>query len=233
MSRARSIHFNGEKHWFDTSINGAPAKPNHLELLAAVENIEIDDLLDEGLNQGEVIDRLRCSLGQGGTIVIPAEIVERQRQRREQAQTNRICRAHPGNEGCEGRITRHHFVTKWLMLELENYDSYSRRDKCTIPLCVGFHRDLHMRNSNTDKSIVRYLNDEDRQWAHKMLSELEEQHPKIIKLMRKGDPAVSYEAQLIRDYDAGLFDPSAQVDDSIISMDGNQGLDDWVIHFAK
>jgi hypothetical protein len=79
MSRARSIHFNGEKHWFDTSINGAPAKPNHLELLAAVENIEIDDLLDEGLNQGEVIDRLRCSLGQGGTIVIPAEIVERQR----------------------------------------------------------------------------------------------------------------------------------------------------------
>jgi hypothetical protein len=44
---------------------------------------------------------------------------------------------------------------------------------------------------------------------------------------------VSYEAQLIRDSDAGLFDPSAQVDDSIISMDGNQGLDDWVIHFAK
>lgn len=208
MSRARSINHDGETFWFDTSVNGTPAKPNQLELLAAVENIDLDDLLDEGLNQGEVIDRLRCALGQGGTVVIPAEIVERQRKRRENAQTQRICRAHPGNEECEGRITRHHFVTKWLMLELDNYNAYSRRDKCTIPLCVGFHRDLHMRRSDTDKSIVEYLTDEDKYWANKMLNELEEQHPKIMKLLRKGDPAVSYEAQLIRDYDAGKFDPS-------------------------
>ena len=201
MSRARSINHDGEIFWFDTNVNGAPAKPNQLELLAAVENIEIDDLLDEGLNQGAVIERLRIGLDQG---VIPVEVVERQRARREAAQTQRVCRAHPGNEGCEGRITRHHFVTKWLMKELENYQSYARRDRCTIPLCVGFHRDLHMRNTS-DKSIVEYMTDEERHFAHKMLSELEEQHPKIIALARAGDPEVSYEARLIRDYDEGKF----------------------------
>lgn len=201
MSRARSINHDGEIFWFDTNINGAPARPNQLELLAAVENIDLDDLLDEGLNQGAVIERLRIGLDQG---VIPAEVLERHRFRREQAQSQRFCRAHPGNQGCEGRITRHHFVTRWLMKELENYNSYSRRDKCTIPLCVGFHRDLHMRQSN-DKSIIPYLNDEERAFAHKMLSELEEQHPKIIGLARAGDPELSYEARLIRDYDEGKF----------------------------
>lgn len=202
MSRARSINHDGEIFWFDTSINGAPAKPNQLELLAAVENIDIDDLLDEGLNQGAVIERLRIGLDQG---VIPPEVLERQRIRREQAQSQRICRAHPGNDQCEGKITRHHFVTKWLMKELENYNAYSRRDKCTIPLCVGFHRDLHMRQAS-NKSVAHLLNDEDRYWAHKMLSELEEQHPKIIRLLRGGDSVISYEAQLIYDYDHGLFD---------------------------
>lgn len=213
MSRARSINHNGEEHWFDTSINGAPARPNQLELLAAVQNIDLDDLLDEGLNQGEVIDQLRCALGQGGTIVIPESILERQRLRREQAQSQRICRAHPNNEECEGRITRHHFVTKWLMKELENYNSYSRRDKCTIPLCVGFHRDLHMRQAG-DKSIIQYLTDEDKFWAQKMLEELEEQHPKIIRLIRRGDPEISYEARLIRDYDEGKFEVGADLTNS-------------------
>lgn len=201
MSRARSINHNGEIHWFDTSTNGAPAKVEKLELLAAVENIDLDDLLDEGLNQGDVITRLREGLGQGA---VPAEILERARARREQAQAGRFCRAHPDNEDCEGRITRHHFVTKWLMKELENYNSYARRDRCTIPLCVGFHRDLHMRRAD-DKSIVKYLTDEERHFAHKMLSELEAQHPKIIGLARAGDPEVSYEARLIRDYDEGKF----------------------------
>lgn len=201
MSRARSINHDGETIWFDTSVNGAPAKPMQLELLAAVENIEIDDLLDEGLNQGAVIERLRIGLDQG---VIPVEVVERQRARREAAQSQRVCRAHPGNEGCEGRITRHHFVTKWLMKELENYQSYARRDRCTIPLCVGFHRDLHMRNTS-NKSIVEYMTDEERHFAHKMLSELEEQHPKIMNLLRGGDFMISYEAQLVWDYDHGLF----------------------------
>lgn len=206
MSRARSINHNGEEFWFDTSINGAPAKPTQLELLAAVENIDLDDLLDEGLNQGAVIERLRLGLNQGAEpgFVIPAEIVERHRARREAAQTQRVCRAHPNNEQCEGRITRHHFVTKWLMKELENYQSYARRDRCTIPLCVGFHRDLHMRQAD-NKSIIEYLTDEERHFAHKMLSELEEQHPKIIGLARAGDPEVSYEARLVRDYDEGKF----------------------------
>jgi len=60
----------------------------------------------------------------------------------------------------------------------------------------------------SNKSIVHLLNDEDRYWAHKMLTELEEQHPKIMKLIRKGDPEISYEARLIRDFDEGKFDPS-------------------------
>jgi hypothetical protein len=202
MSRARSINYNGSTHWFDTEKNSRPAKVEHLEVLATVEDLEADDLLDEGLNQGQVIERLRKSLGQG---VIPAHILEKHRKRREAAQQERICRicSTEGRE-CEGKITRHHFVTRWLMKELENYESYARRDRCTIPVCMGAHRDLHMRNDG-DKSIIRYLTDEERHFAHKMLSELEEQHPKIISLARAGDPEVSYEARLIRDYDEGKF----------------------------
>lgn len=210
MSRARSINHNGERHWFDTHANSMPAKTAHLELLAAVENIDIDDLLDEGLNQGAVIQRLREGLDQG---VIPAEVLERQRARREQAQSQRVCRIHTEWASCEGRITRHHFIPKMLMRELENYEAYARRDRCTIPICMGFHRDLHMRNSDEDKSIVDYLTDDERQFAQKMLSELEEQHPKIIKLLRSGDPTVSYEARLIRDYDEGNFARGALVEE--------------------
>jgi hypothetical protein len=211
MSRARSINHNGITHWFDTHRNSAPANIDKLELLAAVENIEIDDLLDEGLNQGAVIERLRKGLDQG---VIPAEVLERQRARRAEAGQQRICRIHGENEECEGRITRHHFISKWLMKELENYNSYARRDRCTIPICMGFHRDLHMRQAN-GKSIVEYLNDEERAFAHKMIEELEEQHPKIIKLLRKGDPEVSYEARLIRDYDEGKFSHLTSAEKSV------------------
>jgi hypothetical protein len=201
MSRARSINLDGEIFWFDTHKDSLPASVEKLELLAAVENIDPDDLLDEGLNQGAVILRLRKSLGQG---VIPVEVLERQRARKEAAGQQKICRVHGDTDKCEGRITRHHFISRWLMKELENYQSYARRDKCTIPICMGFHRDLHMRQAN-GKSIVEYLNNEERAFAEKMLSEFEEQHPKIIKLLRKGDPEVSYEARLIRDYDEGKF----------------------------
>lgn len=202
MSRARSITYNGERHWFDTHTNGRPAKVEHLELLAAVENIGEDDLLDEGLNQGEVIERLRKHLGQG---VIPAHVLDEHRRRRELAQYDRVCRiCSADGKRCDGKITRHHFVTRWLMKELENYEAYARRDRCTIPVCMGAHRDLHMRTDG-DKSIVEYLTNEERHFAHKMLGELEEQHPKIIALARAGDPEVSYEARLIRDYDEGKF----------------------------
>jgi len=213
MSRARSITFNGERHWFDTHKDSLPASVEKLELLAAVENIEPDDLLDEGLNQGAVIRRLREGLGQG---VIPPEVLERQRERRAQAQTERVCRVHPNGEECDGRITRHHFVSRWLMKELDNYESYARRDKCTIPICMGYHRDLHMRLAN-GKSIVEYLNDEERAFAEKMISELEEQHPKIIKLLRSGDPEVNYEARLIRDYDEGKFSHLTSSEKSVYS----------------
>lgn len=201
MSRARSIEHNGNTHWFDVHKNSGPARTKDLELLAAVENIDPDDLLDEGLNQGEVITRLRIGLDQG---VIPEGVLERQRERREHEQSSRVCRVHPGNENCDGRITRHHFISKWVMKELENYEAYARRDRCTIPICMGYHRDLHLRQAN-DKSVVDYMTTEECAFAEKMLSELEEQHPKIIKLFRKGDPSVSYEARLIRDYDEGKF----------------------------
>lgn len=221
MSRARSINFNGTSHWYDTSVNARSAKVKDLELLAAAENIEIDDLLDEGLNQGQIIQRLRAVLGQGE---IPGHVLENQRRRREQAEQERVCRmcSADGVE-CEGKITRHHFVTKWLMKELDNYESYSRRDRCTIPVCMGRHRDLHMRIEN-DKSIAEYLTDEERHFAHKMLGELEEQHPKIIGLARGGDPEVNYEARLIRDYDEGKFAAESLTNSSESVYSGNDAV---------
>lgn len=219
MSRARSIiDSDGTRHWFDTKADSRAASVKHLELLAAVESIEIDDLLDEGLNQGQIITRLRAGLGQGE---VPAHVIENQRKRREQAAQERVCRMCDADGiECEGKITRHHFVTRWLMRELENYESYARRDKCTIPVCMGRHRDLHMRVDN-DKSIVEYLTDEERHFAHKMLSELEEQHPKIIGLARGGDPEVNYEARLIRDYDEGRFAVESLTNSSESVYSGN------------
>lgn len=202
MSRARSIEYGDEQHWFDTSANGSAARTRDLELLAAVENLDPDDLLDEGLNQGQVIERLRAGLGQG---TIPAKVIERRRLRKLQDERQRECRlCVMDGRACEGKITRHHFVTRWLMKELENYNAYARRDRCTIPICMERHRDLHMRQAN-GKSISYYLTDEERHFVEKMLTELEEQHPKIMKLIRKGDPEVSYEARLIRDFDEGKF----------------------------
>lgn len=200
MSRARSLIINGQPKWFDTHRNGRKATVDQLELLAASENIEVDDLLDEGLSQGEIILRLRQALSQG---VIPAEVLERQRERKIEASKPVVCRICPPGQ-CEGRITRHHFISKWLMKELENYEAYARRDRCTIPICMGRHRDLHMRSEDA-KSIYEYLTDDERSFAQKMLSELEEQHPKIFALLRGGDPGVSYESKLIHDYDAGKF----------------------------
>jgi hypothetical protein len=202
MSRARSITYEGEQVWFDCKKNSGPARVEDLETLAAVEEIEIDDLLDEGLNQGAVITRLRDALGQG---TIPEHVLIRARERKIQQETAPECRlCSLDGQACEGKITRHHFVTRWLMKELENYEAYARRDRCTIPVCMGRHRNLHMRTEE-DKSIVTYLNETERKFAHKMLSELEEQHPRIMDLARAGDPSLSYEARLVRDYDEGKF----------------------------
>lgn len=202
MSRARSIEFQGTRHWFDVHRKNEPASVAHLELLSAAENLEIDDLLDEGLTQGEIILRLRETLGQG---VIPADVLERQRARKIEASKPVECRlCSMDGRACEGRITRHHFISRWLMRELSNYEAYAARSKCCIPICMGRHRDLHMRNEG-DKSIWRYLTREERLFAHKMLTELREEHEKIFDLLAGGEGDVSYEAQLIRDYQASNF----------------------------
>lgn len=193
MSRAREIG----GIWFDVNQNGQKATGRQLSLLAAAENIPLDDLLDEGLSQGAVIRRLRDALGEG---VIPPEILERQRARRAEMALEPACRK------CEktGQSTRHHFVNRWLMLLLENYSAYSARRLCTIPLCVECHRDLHHRRDDEDKSILDFLKPHEAAFAQKLLTELREQHPKIFDLLAGGTGNV-YEARLIQDYLAGEF----------------------------
>ncbi len=112
MSRARPINLFGDQVWFDTQQNGQHCKVAHLELLASAENISIDDLLDESLNQGELIKRLRKALDQG---VIPPEILERHRQRKAEAANLPQCRICGFGIECEGTITRHHFVPRWMI----------------------------------------------------------------------------------------------------------------------
>lgn len=207
MSRARwFVTDDGEKVWFDQKSR---ATAQQLELLADIEGTDLDDLLDEGLTQKQVLFRLRLARDE---IVVPPEILERRRQHKLEAQlqpTCRICAVH-GWE-CEGRITRHHFVPRWLMRELENYVSYASRSMCTVPVCVGRHRDLHYRGDGTGKSIVPYLREHERVFAHKMLDELKEQHPKIYELALAGEEGQVYEAQLIHDHIKGNFKSTRDV----------------------
>jgi hypothetical protein len=193
MSRAREIG----GVWFDVTRNGKKATERQLLLLAAAENIPLDDLFDEGLTQGQVIIRLRTALGEG---VIPPEVIERQRARREEMRHEPECR----KCGRVGHSTRHHFTNRWLMLLLENYQAYAARRLCTIPLCVECHRDLHDRRDEQDKSIVPYLKPHEAAFAQKLLTELREQHPKIFDLLAGGTGNV-YEARLVQDYLAGEF----------------------------
>lgn len=186
---------------FDKKASHLKATVVQLETLAAAENIPLDDLLDEGLNQGEVRRRM-TDIFHGD--VIPAEVLERRRAMKELAATQpecRICSA-LGWE-CEGSITRHHFIPRWMMLLLENYSAYAARVKCTIPVCVGRHRDLHIRgDEQTPKSIAQFLKAHEREFAQKMLDEFKDQHPGIFDLIAGGDGS-TYEYQLIRDYMLG------------------------------
>lgn len=194
---------NGQKLWFDRKLSGTKATAEQLELLAAIENVSLDDILDEGLTQGEVLERLRTALGEG---VVPPEILERRRAQKAAAAMQPKCRicSEFGWE-CEGSITRHHFIPRWLMLQLENYQAYAARVRCTIPICVGRHRDLHLRgDTDTPKSIAQFLTDNERKFAQKMLDELREQHPKIFDLIAGGDGS-TYEAILASDYMSGRF----------------------------
>lgn len=200
MSRARPIVLpDGDQVWFDTSQNGRPVEVEELELLAAVEDVSLDDLLDEELTQGQLVTRLRDALGQNG---IPAQIEMRRNAARVQRQQQPECRIC----GMEGNSTRHHFVNRWLMRELSNYRLVGARSQCTVPVCSGCHVDLHNRNSGTEKSIVAYLNKDERKFARDLLELLRREHPKVFDLLAEGDAENVYEARLVRDWLEGRFD---------------------------
>lgn len=215
MSRARPINLpDGTQIWFDQNQNGQKATAGQLAWLAAAEDCAIDNLLDEGLSQGQVLFRLRQVMEPG---TIPLDIIERRRKAREDARKQpacRICPALPPPVGhlrrreCDGDITRHHFVPRWMMLELENYKAYAARSKCCIPICIGRHRDLHLDDDKeTPKSLAQFMTDDERRFAHKMLEELEWQHPAMFKFIRQGGKG-TYEQQLLADFDSDLFSRS-------------------------
>lgn len=202
MSRVRPIRYNGQEHWFDTRRNNDQATVGQLELLADVKGIPLDDILDEGLTQAQILERIREEIDPNA---IPAHVLDARRARRAAIKKDSVCRICDlqGFE-CEGSITRHHFIPRWLMLELENYAAYAARAKCTIPVCLGRHRDLHSRTNGTEKSIAQYLTTEERAFAKKMMDELREQHPKIFELIVAGDSDY-YESVLMLDYQRGEF----------------------------
>ncbi len=200
-SRARAITYNGEKHWFDMSQQNAKATDKQLELLAVVEEADIDELLEASITQAEVLTRLREAMG--GT-VIPHEVLLRRQKWRKQRQRQPNCRIC----GKVGDSTRHHFVNKWILRELHSYTTLwsNRRENC-IPVCIDCHRDLHDRNG-TPKSIAHLLTDKEKAFASRALEQLAEERPKLLILLAKGDSTV-YEAQLVKDWIAGKLEPSA------------------------
>lgn len=207
MSRARPVG----GLWFDRRRASEKATAAQLEELAVAENVTLDDLLEEGLNQGQVLDRLRLAYGEN---VCPPEVLERARARREAAKREPVCRiCEDLGTVCEGRITRHHFVPRWLMLKLDNYQAYAARSRCTIPICVGRHRDLHIDGDrDTPKSIAQFMTDYERAFAQKMLDELYEQiGPSTRDWLDSGGSGREYDWQLIEDYHDGAFRTSRSV----------------------
>lgn len=197
MSRSRAITINGSQHWFDVKKNHKKATDKQLELLAMAENVDFDELLESNITQGDCILRLRTALGQG---IIPHEVlVRRQKWRAERAEQPpcRICRK-------TGDSTRHHFVNKWILKELDGYQrKWADRRENTIPLCIDCHRDLHLR-SNGPVSIAEYLTDKERAFADRAIAQLAEERPKLLILIARGDDSV-YEARLIKDWFEGKF----------------------------
>jgi hypothetical protein len=196
MSRAKRYQRGDIDLWFDY---GSEATPEQLVLLADFSQEPIDDLLDSGLTQKEVARRLFSMEG-----LIPEHVLEARRRRREGQQNPPVCRwCSVHGLKCEGYSTRHHYVPRWLMLLLENYQAYAPRSLCTIPICLGRHRDLHLRGG-IFKSISECLTERERLFAQKMLDELREEHPFVFDLLAGGD-GNAYEAQLIGDYLSGEF----------------------------
>lgn len=198
MSRARPVTLpNNEQIWFDVRRNGEEATDEQLELLAVVETLDLDDLLDTVITRGEVLTRLRDALGQNG---IPVDVIERRRQWRAQRQLQPACLK------CSkaGDSTKHHFVNRWILKELADYgQKWADRSKNTIPLCVHCHRLIHQRDDSA-KSIVELLSGEQREFAEDALRALSEERPRLLVLIARGDPGV-YETRLVRDWIEGRF----------------------------
>lgn len=201
MSRARPIRIDGKEHWFDMKQSSAKATAEQLELLATVERLDLDDLLDEHITQGEVIARLRNALGSDS---IPYDVLRRRQEWRAQRQSQPECRMC----GKLGDSTRHHFINRWILRELEGYAKlWSDRGKNCIPLCIECHRDIHMRTGES-VSIAPYLTDDEKKFADSALTALAEQRPKLLILIAKGDDSV-YEARLAKDWFEGKFQTEA------------------------
>src|SRR5690348_12089316 len=124
MSRARSITIDGQKHWFDMR-SGAKASDKQIELLATVEDLDLDELLESYVTQADVLRRLREAFGEAP---IPFEVLEKRQKWRKQRQEQPPCRLC----GKIGDSTRHHFVNKWILRELSGYSAKwaNRRDNC-------------------------------------------------------------------------------------------------------
>lgn len=202
MSRARDIIVGDEQYWFDTRLDGEKASIEQLELLALVENEDIDDLLDGHVSQKDVINRLRDALGQNS---IPDEIKLRRARWKEARRVAPECRIH----GEQGDSTKHHFVNKWILRELEDYGRlWADRTENTIPVCLKCHRELHERTGPA-KSIVEFLTQEERDFTYRALKAFTEQKPRVAWLITLGDDSV-YEARLMKDFVIGLFNPTEE-----------------------
>lgn len=190
--------FDGQKYWMDVSRNGEMASSRQLELLAVVEDVDLDDLLDTLVTQGDVLKRLRFALGQDP---IPTDILMRRELWRAQRQLQPCCR----KCGKEGDSTKHHFINKWILRELRDYtQKWADRSKNCIPLCIDCHRHLHQRFDRANKSIAEHLEDAERRFAQAALDALELERPRLLLLIAKGDPEV-YETKLVRDWIEGAF----------------------------
>ena len=203
MSRARSITFNGETHWFDMNLNHRKATDEQLELLSMVEDVDLEELLESNVTQGDVVKRLREALGHD---TIPLDVIRRRQEWREARRSAPDCRMC----GKVGDSTRHHFVNRWILRELESYIAkWADRKVNCIPVCIDCHRDLHDR-SGPAKSIADRLTDDEKQFADSALAQLAEERPKLLILIAKGDDSV-YEARLVKDWIEGQFEVGTAV----------------------
>lgn len=205
MTRAKTIKLNGEPVkingeilWFNTDHAQRKATDKQLELLSVVENVDLEDLLESSITQADVLRRLQESFG---TNVVPHDILLKRQKWREQRSAAPNCRL------CEkvGDSTRHHFVNRWILRELDQYETkWANRSENCIPVCIDCHRDLHTRNGPAH-SIVPVLTEREKAFANRALTALSEERPRLLILLGKGDSEV-YESRLVKDWFEGLFD---------------------------